>query len=60
LTREETAEPAEANGANEGTGSAVDVSDGVERFIADLASSGGQGLREALPEAQVVETRTGQ
>ncbi|ALJ08267.1 phage recombination protein Bet [Brevundimonas sp. DS20] len=37
LTREETAEPAEANGANEGTGSAVDVSDGVERFIADLA-----------------------
>lgn len=36
LTREETAEPAEPNG-HEGTGSAVDVSDGVERFIADLA-----------------------
>lgn len=34
---DETAEPAEADTANEGTGSAVDVSDGVERFIADLA-----------------------
>lgn len=29
-------------------------------FITDLAASVGQGLREALPEAQVVETRTGQ
>jgi len=33
---------------------------GATWFIADLAAKGGQGLREALPEAQVVETRTGQ
>ena len=33
---------------------------GATWFIADLASSVGQGLREALPEAQIVETRTGQ
>jgi len=38
LTREdETAEPAEADQASEGTGSAVDVVSGVDRFIADLA-----------------------
>jgi len=33
---------------------------GATWFIANMASSVGQGLREALPEAQVVETRTGQ
>ena len=33
---------------------------GATWFITDLAASVGQGLREALPEAQVVETRTGQ
>jgi len=34
---DETAEPAEADQASEGTGSAVDVVSGVDRFIADLA-----------------------
>ena len=33
---------------------------GATWFITNMASSVGQGLREALPEAQVVETRTGQ
>ncbi|MBU2233150.1 MAG: hypothetical protein KKG69_17940 [Alphaproteobacteria bacterium] len=36
-SREETAEPAEADHADEGTGSAVNVVEGVDRFIADLA-----------------------
>jgi len=36
-SREETAEPAEADQASEGTGSAVDVVSGVDRFISDLA-----------------------
>jgi 4-diphosphocytidyl-2-C-methyl-D-erythritol kinase len=33
---------------------------GATWFITNMASSVGQGLREALPEAQVVETKTGQ
>ena len=33
---------------------------GATWFITDVATSVRQGLREALPEAQVVETRTGQ
>jgi 4-diphosphocytidyl-2-C-methyl-D-erythritol kinase len=33
---------------------------GATWFITDLATNVGEGLREALPEAQVVETRTGQ
>jgi hypothetical protein len=33
---------------------------GATWFITDLATNVGEGLRKALPEAQVVETRTGQ
>ena len=33
---------------------------GATWFITDLATNVGEGLREALPEAQVVESRTGQ
>ncbi|MEC7798101.1 MAG: hypothetical protein VX755_12370 [Pseudomonadota bacterium] len=54
LTREETAEPAEANGANEGTGSAVDVLARVDRVIADFEFKSLAELKETQADRRFV------